>query len=192
MLDKRKKENYKNQEARENRNPIDLEEILDFDFYLDDIVSLNEETIDEDVFDEDQDESPLSDVISYRDVLPDSEFADEDEEVQFKDLKDAEIVEPKPKKVEKAPIIQEAPPQIENKEDIETESLDSEVLDEIMPTAHSEEDLRVNEQIEDEDNIEVDKEFLNKKEKVPFSQESENDDDDEALDSDEIDRRAHV
>ena len=86
MLDKRKKENYNNQEARENRNPIDLEEILDFDFYLDDIVSLNEETIDEDVFDEDQDESPLSDVISYRDVLPDSEFADEDEEVQFKDL----------------------------------------------------------------------------------------------------------
>ena len=155
MLDKRKKENYNNQESRENRNPIDLEEILDFDFYLDDIVSLNEETIDEDVFDEDQDESPLSDVISYRDVLPDSEFADEDEEVQYKDLKDAEIVEPKPKKVEKAPSIQEVSPQIEDKEDVETEDPDSEVLDEIMPTAHSEEDLRVNEQIEDEDNLTV-------------------------------------
>ena len=100
MLDKRRKEKYKSQEEGESQSPLDLEEILDFDFYLDDISSLNDEIIDDDlIYNEEQDETPLTDVISYRDVLPDSEFADEDEEVQYRDLRDAEIVEKKsPKK----------------------------------------------------------------------------------------------
>ena len=166
MLDKRRKEKYKSQEVGESQSPLDLEEILDFDFYLDDISSLNDETIDDDlIYNEEEDEAPLTDVISYRDVLPDSEFADEDEEVQYRDLRDAEIVEKKslPKRTNQniPEIIEPEIDKIES-ETNDYDELDEENLEETQHVARSEEDLKVNSNIEEEDNIEVESEFINR------------------------------
>ena len=189
MLDKRRKEKFENQGIKESKNPIDLEEMLDFDFYLDDISPLNDDLTEDEILYQEQDDVPLTDVISYRDVMPDSEFADEEEDVQYKDLKEAQVVEsPTPKKPSKSQT--QIPDEVEETQPMEDEpEYESEDLQEEEFIAKSEDELKVQEEMEGDDNIEVDRSYLPSKNQGSKSKQSKSldeNEDDVTLDADEI------